>query len=142
MQESEPENPEAEAPAAPTAPKPPLWKDPWFRFAATFGLYALVSEVVYFAFALESDLFRRYLEILTVMSAWILEQLTTGIQVRGTVIQGDLFSVQIAPGCDEVIVRFVPSGTMPPGGSNWGGRPKCSSIHARRLMTKSFMMKM
>ena len=129
MQESEPENPEADAsapsaeadpsgPAAeadassPTAEadtsgpnepppsRPPLTQDPWFRFAALFGVLALISEVVYFAFALESDLFRSYLEVLAQASAWILEHMTTGIRVRGTIIQGDLFSVQIAPGCD------------------------------------------
>ena len=102
MQESEPENPEADASALtePSSERPPLWQDPWFRFAAAFGLLALVSEVIYFAFALESDLFRKYLEVLATMSGWILEHLTTGIKVRGTIIQGDLFSVQIAPGCD------------------------------------------
>ena len=99
MDESEPEIPEAEAPA-PTEARTPLWRDPWFRFAATFGLLALISEVVYYAFALESDLFRVYLETLARISAWILEQMTTGIKLRGTVISGDLFSVQIAAGCD------------------------------------------
>jgi exosortase/archaeosortase family protein len=100
VDESEPENPEAEAPAPTPRTRPPLWQDPWFRFAGVFGLLALISEVVYYAFALESDLFRKYLEVLAAMSAWILEQMTTGISRRGTIIHGDLFSVQIAPGCD------------------------------------------
>jgi exosortase H (IPTLxxWG-CTERM-specific) len=100
VDESEPEIPEAEAPAPTPRTKPPMWQDPWFRFAAVFGLLALVSEIIYFAVALESVLFRKYLETLAAMSAWILEQMTTGIKLRGTIIHGDLFSVQIAPGCD------------------------------------------
>lgn len=75
-------------------------RDPWFRFALTFGALAVLSEVVYYGFALESDLFHSYLSLLARISGWILSFMTTGIQVDDAVISGDLFSVEIAQGCD------------------------------------------
>ena len=75
-------------------------RDPWLRFALGFGALALLSELVYYAFALESNAMRAYLEALASISGWILSRLTDGIQVRGTLISGDLFSVEIAQGCD------------------------------------------
>jgi len=75
-------------------------RDPWLRFALTFGALALLSEVVYYGLALESGPFQRYLELLARISAAILTPLTEGINVRGTLISGSLFSVEIARGCD------------------------------------------
>jgi exosortase H (IPTLxxWG-CTERM-specific) len=75
-------------------------RDPWLRFALTFGVLALLSEVVYYGVALESDLFQRYLETLAQISGAILRPFTDGIQVRGTLITGSLFTVEIARGCD------------------------------------------
>jgi exosortase/archaeosortase family protein len=75
-------------------------RDPWLRFALGFGALALLSELVYYAFALDSDLMRRYLEALARISGAILSRLTDGIEVRGTLITGQLFSVEIAQGCD------------------------------------------
>lgn len=75
-------------------------RDPWLRFAVLFAALAIASEVVYYGFALESDLFRAYLELLARVSGMILSRLTEGIVVRGTIISGEIFSVQIAEGCD------------------------------------------
>jgi exosortase/archaeosortase family protein len=89
---------ESEDPAARVHPG--QGRDPWLRFALLFAALAIASEVVYYGFALESELFRAYLEALAKVSGVILSQLTDGIVVRGTIISGDLFSVQIAEGCD------------------------------------------
>jgi exosortase/archaeosortase family protein len=75
-------------------------RDPWLRFALTFGALALLSEVVYYGVALDSQAFHRYLEILARISGAILRPLTDGIEVRGTLISGSLFTVEIARGCD------------------------------------------
>lgn len=89
------EHADAEAsPAAATGP------DPWLRFALVFGLLALLSEVVYYAVALESDLFRAYLNGLARVSRWILGALGEEVRVRQAVLSGELFSVEIARGCD------------------------------------------
>jgi exosortase/archaeosortase family protein len=75
-------------------------RDPWLRFALGFGALALLSELVYYAFALESNAMQAYLEALAGISGAILSHFTDGIQVRGTLISGALFSVEIAQGCD------------------------------------------
>lgn len=80
--------------------RPPQGRDPWLRFALTFGALALLSEVVYYGVALDSGAFRRYLELLAEISGAILRPLTEGINVRGTLISGALFTVEIARGCD------------------------------------------
>jgi exosortase/archaeosortase family protein len=75
-------------------------RDPWLRFALGFGALALLSELVYYGFALESGAMRAYLETLARISGAILSWFTDGIQVRGSLITGSLFSVEIAEGCD------------------------------------------
>ena len=80
--------------------RPQQGRDPWLRFALTFGALAVLSEVVYYGVALDSAAFRRYLEILAEISGAILAPLTDGIEVRGTLISGTLFTVEIARGCD------------------------------------------
>jgi exosortase H (IPTLxxWG-CTERM-specific) len=82
------------------AERPPQGRDPWLRFALTFGALALLSEVVYYGVALDSHAFRRYLEVLAEISGAILRPFTDGINVRGTLISGTLFTVEIARGCD------------------------------------------
>ena len=82
-------------PAGPTGVR-----DPWLRFALTFGVLAVLAELVYYGVALESPLFRRYLETLASISGFILSHLTDDVTVRGTYISGSLFSVEIARGCD------------------------------------------
>jgi exosortase H (IPTLxxWG-CTERM-specific) len=81
---------------APPAPG----RDPWLGFALRFGLLAILSEVVYYGAALDSDLFRRYLGALASISSEIIALFSEGVRVRGAVITGDLFSVEIAQGCD------------------------------------------
>jgi exosortase/archaeosortase family protein len=95
--------PEAEASdgaAQQQQPPQPPERDPWLRFALTFGALALLSEVVYYTVALDSQAFRRYLEVLAKISGVILSRFTEDIEVRGTLITGKLFSVEIARGCD------------------------------------------
>ena len=75
-------------------------RDPWLRFALGFGVLALLSELVYYGFALESSAMQAYLETLARISGSILSWFTDGIQVRGSLITGSLFSVEIAEGCD------------------------------------------
>lgn len=75
-------------------------RDPWIRFAVVFAILAIASEVVYYAFALDSKLFESYLALLARISGAILSQMTEGIVVRKTVITGEIFSVAIAQGCD------------------------------------------
>ena len=83
------------------APEPGgMLQDPWLRFALTFGAFAVLTEVVYYGLAQESDLFEAYLSFLARTSAWILSHFTEGVRVSGAVITGDLFSVEIAQGCD------------------------------------------
>ena len=89
-----------DAAAQPQAAGRGTGRDPWLRFALTFGALALLSEVVYYGLALESGPFQRYLELLAHISAAILTPFTDGINVRGTLISGSLFSVEIARGCD------------------------------------------
>jgi exosortase/archaeosortase family protein len=97
--ERESETPaEIDAPAEMAAPA--RGQDPWLRFALTFAALAILSEVVYYALALDSELFQSYLGAVASLSGMILEQLTDGVRVRGTVITGKLFSVEIAQGCD------------------------------------------
>jgi len=75
-------------------------RDPWIRFALTFGVLAVLSELVYYGVALESAVFQKYLTTLARISGWILSFLTEEVSVRGTSITSQLFSVQIARGCD------------------------------------------
>lgn len=100
-------------------------RDPWLRFALLFAALAIASEVVYYGFALESNLFRSYLEVLAAISGVILSHLTEGIVVRGTIVSGDLFSVQIAEGCDAYRICALLCSAMlafpaPPAIKAWG----------------------
>ena len=90
-------------PGAPqAAPKPPAFslRDPWIRFAVTFGVLAVASELVYYGFALESPIFKSYLKGVAKISGFILSFLTDDVTVRGTHISSPIFSVEIARGCD------------------------------------------
>jgi exosortase H (IPTLxxWG-CTERM-specific) len=89
----------AAPPDPPHAPDPP-GPDPWLGFALRFGVLAVLSEVVYYGAALDSELFQKYLNTLARVSGGIIAQLSEGVRVRGAVIAGDLFSVEIARGCD------------------------------------------
>ena len=92
----------------PDVPSPPTQRndpdgagrDPWIRFAVTFGGLAIFSELIYYGVALESAVFRSYLETLASISGFILGFFTDDVSVRGTFVTGRLFSVEIARGCD------------------------------------------
>lgn len=86
--------------AAGGTPPPAPGRDPWLGFALRFGALAVLSEIVYYGAALDSELFQQYLNTLARVSGAILSEFTTGVRVRGAVISGDLFSVEIARGCD------------------------------------------
>jgi exosortase/archaeosortase family protein len=90
------EPPQAPAPRDPVSPV----RDPWVRFAVTFGVLAVVSELVYYGVALESPVFHRYLEGLARISGWLLGFLIEDVRVRGTHVSSPIFSVEIARGCD------------------------------------------
>lgn len=75
-------------------------RDPWLRFALSFGALAIVSELVYYGVALESELFQVYLRGLARISGWILGGLTDDVRVHGKTVSSALFSVEIARGCD------------------------------------------
>jgi exosortase/archaeosortase family protein len=75
-------------------------RDPWLRFALTFGALAVLSELVYYGVALESQVFHAYLAGLARICGFILSHLSDEVTVRGTYISGSLFSVEIARGCD------------------------------------------
>lgn len=97
-------------------------RDPWLRFALGFGSLALLSEVVYYGVALDSEAFRRYLEILAGISGAILARLTDGIQVRGTLISGSLFSVEIARGCDAYRICALLAAAMLSFPASWSAK--------------------
>ena len=75
-------------------------RDPWLRFALGFGALAVLSELVYYGVALESELFQVYLRSLARLSGGILSLLTPDVSVHGKTISSPLFSVEIARGCD------------------------------------------
>ena len=75
-------------------------RDPWLRFALGFGVLAVLSELVYYGFALESEIFQDYLRTLARLSGGILSLLTPDVNVHEKTISSPLFSVEIARGCD------------------------------------------
>ncbi len=77
-----------------------LPRDPWLRFAVLFGALAVASELVYYGLALESPLFRTYLEAVARISAWILGWLGDDVHVQGVTVTSPLFAVEIGRGCD------------------------------------------
>lgn len=78
----------------------PSERDPWLRFALVFGALAILSELVYYGVALESEAFQHYLRALARLSGGILSWLTPDVHVSGKTIASPLFSVEIARGCD------------------------------------------
>jgi exosortase/archaeosortase family protein len=78
----------------------PAARDPWIRFTLTFAALAVLSELVYYGFALESALFRDYLAAVARINAWILSFFVDGVHADGTAITSSVFSVEIARGCD------------------------------------------
>jgi len=82
----------------------PKGREPWFRFALIFGSLAIASEVFYYAMALESEGFRRYLSVLAKISGAFLSVFESDVVVRETRISGSGFAIEVAQGCDAIEV--------------------------------------
>ena len=81
-------------------PQEPQGRDPWLRFAVTFAVLAVTSELVYYGVALESPLFKSYLAALAEANGFLLGLMVDEVSVQGTRISSSFFSVEIARGCD------------------------------------------
>jgi exosortase H (IPTLxxWG-CTERM-specific) len=103
---------EVNLPAGAAADPPAQGRDPWLRFALTFGLLAVISELVYYGVALESPAFHSYLATVARICAFILGFLTDEVTVRDTYISSSLFSVEIARGCDAYRICALLSAAM------------------------------
>jgi exosortase/archaeosortase family protein len=75
-------------------------RDPWLRFAVTFAVLAVASELVYYGVALESPIFKSYLSALARANGFLLGLVVDEVSVHGTRITSSFFSVEIARGCD------------------------------------------
>jgi len=92
---------EGAAPGPQTQQHPePRGRDPWLRFAVTFAVLAVASELVYYGVALESPIFKSYLAALARANGFLLGLVVDGVSVHGTRITSSFFSVEIARGCD------------------------------------------
>jgi exosortase H (IPTLxxWG-CTERM-specific) len=87
-------------PGAP--PRPGRLQDPWFRFALSFGVLALLCEVFYYAVLVDSDPLAHYLKALAFVAAEILRTFRFHVEVAHTLITSGGFAVQIAHGCDAI----------------------------------------
>jgi exosortase H (IPTLxxWG-CTERM-specific) len=93
--------------------------DPWRRFVLIFAVLAVLSEVLYYGVALESEAFQHYLNGLASVSGFILTFFTEGVTVRGASIQGANFSVEIARGCDAYRICSLLSAAIIAFPSRW-----------------------
>jgi exosortase/archaeosortase family protein len=82
---------------APTSETP---RDPWIRFTLIFAALAVLSELVYYGVALESEWFRDYLAAVARVSGWLVSLAVDGVEVSGTAVSSGLFAVEIGRGCD------------------------------------------
>ena len=78
------------------------FSDPWFRFAAVFGVLAISGEIAYYAILVDSPSLKQYLELLARISEQILLAMQVEVERTGTLLSGSGFSVQIAHGCDAI----------------------------------------
>ena len=90
----------ADSPAA----DEPGGREPWVRFALTFGALSIGSEALYYTVALESESFKVYLELLARISGAILAFFGSDALVTGTRVTSKLFSVEVSQGCDAIQV--------------------------------------
>jgi exosortase/archaeosortase family protein len=84
----------------PQQTREPEGRDPWLRFAVTFAVLAVASELVYYGVALESPIFKSYLSALARANGFLLGLVVDEVSVHGTRITSSFFSVEIARGCD------------------------------------------
>lgn len=83
---------------------PPPGREPWLRFALLFGFFAVFSEIVYYAIALDSHGFESYLKVLAAISGRLLGLFGTEVGVSGVQIAGNDFAIEVAQGCDAIEV--------------------------------------
>lgn len=104
MGESESQSPGGSPPAIPSGPAPPagFLRDPWFRFAAVFGVLALACEILYYAILVDSEPLVYYLRGLAVAAVAILRIFQFRAEVHNTLITSGDFVVEIAHGCDAI----------------------------------------
>jgi exosortase H (IPTLxxWG-CTERM-specific) len=82
----------------------PGGREPWLRFALTFGALSIASEALYYAVALDSQSFKVYLEFLARISGAVLAFFGSDAVVTGTRISSNLFAVEVSQGCDAIQV--------------------------------------
>jgi exosortase H (IPTLxxWG-CTERM-specific) len=87
-----------------------------------FGSFAVVSEVVYFAAALDSAAFESYLNVLAAISGWVLNLFGTEVEVFETRITGSDFAVAVAQGCDAIQVCSLLAAAVLAFPVSWGAR--------------------
>jgi exosortase H (IPTLxxWG-CTERM-specific) len=102
--------------------EPPPGQEPWLRFALMFGFFAVVSEVVYYAVALDSEAFKSYLDVLAAISGWVLNLFGTEVRVVGSQISGSDFAVAVAQGCDAIQVCSLLAAAVLAFPVSWGAR--------------------
>ncbi len=100
----------------------PPGQEPWLRFALMFGFFAVVSEVAYYAVALDSRAFDSYLNVLATISGWVLNSFGTEVKVIGTQIVGGDFAVAVAQGCDAIQVCSLLAAAVLAFPVSWGAR--------------------
>lgn len=79
-----------------------LLNDPWFRFAATFGILAISCEILYYAVLVDTEPLKAYLHGLATVSAVVLDLVGVEIEQTGATLRHAGFAVQIAHGCDAI----------------------------------------
>lgn len=82
----------------------PGGREPWLRFALTFGGLAIASEALYYTVALESEGFEVYLAFLARIGGAVLAFFGSEAVVSGTRITSNLFAVEVSQGCDAIQV--------------------------------------
>jgi exosortase H (IPTLxxWG-CTERM-specific) len=99
--------PEESGPAGPASPPGggsplALLRDPWFRFAATFGILAVTCEILYYAVLVDTEPLKAYLRTLAGVSAFLLDLVGADVERSGATVRHGGFAVQIAHGCDAI----------------------------------------
>jgi exosortase H (IPTLxxWG-CTERM-specific) len=79
-----------------------LLRDPWFRFAATFGILAVTCEILYYAVLVDTEPLKVYLRALATGSAVLLDLVGVDVEHSGATVRHSGFAVQIAHGCDAI----------------------------------------
>jgi exosortase H (IPTLxxWG-CTERM-specific) len=86
------------APLAPSGDAPP-GEAPWIRIALVFAALAIGSELAYYGWILDSQVFQLYLGALARVSGVLLDLLDQDVSVSGAQISNSHFAVQVADGC-------------------------------------------